>query len=71
MRDNGPGLPDEVLAKLFLPKDSRKGGDHAGLGLHIVARLVSELQGNIDVRTLSRRGTAFTVFLPLSLSVRP
>jgi signal transduction histidine kinase len=64
VRDTGPGLPDDVLASLYAPKRSRKGGEHAGLGLHITARLVDELEGAIDVRTAKGRGTSFTVFLP-------
>ena len=40
--DTGPGLTREVLERLSEPKQSTKSGDHAGLGLHIVYRLVSE-----------------------------
>ena len=64
VRDEGPGLPPAVLERLYEPKTSSKGGDHAGLGLHITARLVRELEGAIDVRTAIGRGTAFSVFLP-------
>lgn len=64
VRDEGPGLPPAVLERLYEPKTSTKGGDHAGLGLHITARLVAELEGAIDVRTAPGRGTAFAVFLP-------
>lgn len=63
--DTGPGLPRAVLERLADPKESSKGGDHAGLGLHIVHRLVRELGGNIDVRTASGQGTSFSLFLPL------
>ncbi len=65
VRDTGPGLPRAVLERLAEPKQSQKGGDHAGLGLHIVHRLVGELKGSIDVRTSSGRGTTFTIYLPL------
>ena len=65
--DTGPGLPRAVLERLADPKESSKGGDHAGLGLHIVHRLVSELGGNIDVRTAAGQGTSFSLFLPLAL----
>jgi len=65
VRDTGPGLPRIVLERLADPKESTKGGDHAGLGLHIVHRLVSELGGNIDVRTAAGQGTSFNLFLPL------
>ena len=64
VRDEGPGLPPAVLERLYEPKASSKGEDHAGLGLHITARLVAELEGAIDVRTAVGRGTAFSVFLP-------
>ena len=64
--DTGPGLPREVLERLAEPKQTTKGGDHAGLGLHIVHRLVAELKGNIDVQTAPDRGTTFTIFLPLA-----
>lgn len=64
VRDTGPGLPEDVLAALYAPKRSRKAGEHAGLGLHITARLVEELEGAIDVRTAKGRGTTFSVFLP-------
>jgi signal transduction histidine kinase len=65
VRDTGPGLSRDVLERLADPKESAKGGEHAGLGLHIVHRLVAELQGGIDVRTSANAGTTFTVFLPL------
>jgi len=64
--DTGPGLSREVLERLGTPQRTSKGGDHAGLGLHIVHRLVKELSGSIDVRTAAGQGTNFTVFLPLS-----
>jgi signal transduction histidine kinase len=63
--DTGPGLPRAVLERLADPKESSKGGDHAGLGLHIVHRLVGELGGNLDVRTAAGQGTSFSLFLPL------
>lgn len=67
VQDSGPGLTREVLTRLYEPKQSTKGGDHAGLGLHIVHRLVNEVQASIDVRTEPGQGTAFTLFLPLQL----
>ncbi|MDA1074359.1 MAG: HAMP domain-containing sensor histidine kinase [Proteobacteria bacterium] len=64
IRDNGPGLRDEVMANLFDPKESSTGG--SGLGLHIVYRLVVELQAEIDVRSHPSHGTTFSLFLPVS-----
>ena len=63
--DNGPGIPPEVLPKVFEPyfttKDARQG---TGLGLNIVQRLVQEGGGVLHVKTEPGAGTAFTVFLP-------
>lgn len=69
--DTGPGLPREVLTRLTEPKQSSKGGDHAGLGLHIVHRLVHEIGADIDVRTAPGEGTRFSIFVPLEPPVHP
>ncbi|HEX5219910.1 MAG TPA: response regulator [Verrucomicrobiae bacterium] len=65
VRDNGPGIPVEVLPKIFQPyfttKDARQG---TGLGLNIVQRLVREAGGALHLKTESGVGTEFTVFLP-------
>ena len=63
--DDGPGLPLAVLDKLYEPKQSTKGGDHSGLGLHIVHGLVQDIGASIDLRTARGEGTEFTLFLPL------
>lgn len=63
VRDNGPGLPDEVLAKLFSPVRSSKAGDNRGLGLSIVHGLVQKLQGSITCKS-SALGTVFEILLP-------
>ncbi|MEI2726413.1 MAG: response regulator [Verrucomicrobiota bacterium] len=63
--DNGPGIPPEVLPKIFqayfTTKDARQG---TGLGLNIVQRLVQEAGGALQVVTQPGVGTAFHVFLP-------
>ncbi len=68
VQDSGPGLPLAVLQSIWDAKNSSKGGDHEGLGLHLVYRLVSALRGHIDVRTSSETGTSFGLFLPLDVS---
>ena len=63
--DNGPGIPPEVMPKIFQPyfttKDARQG---TGLGLNIVQRLVKEGGGALHVKTALGEGTAFAVYLP-------
>ncbi len=63
--DNGPGIPLEVLPKIFqayfTTKDARQG---TGLGLNIVQRMVQEGGGALQVITQPGEGTTFNVFLP-------
>jgi len=61
--DNGPGIEEFILSRLFTPVDSTKGEDHAGLGLTIVKNLVTELHGSISCRSNSK-GTSFHILLP-------
>jgi putative nucleotidyltransferase with HDIG domain len=63
--DNGPGLPPDVLVNLYQPVQTRKGGQHAGLGLSIVAALVEELDGMLQCNS-SESGTQFKILLPLN-----
>jgi two-component system, sensor histidine kinase and response regulator len=65
VRDNGPGVPTEILPKIFQPYFTTKGANHGtGLGLNIVQRLVKEAKGALHVRTELGEGTTFTVYLP-------
>jgi len=64
IRDTGPGIPAEILPKIFQPYFSTKGARQGtGLGLNIVQRLVKEARGALHVRTEVGRGTTFTVYL--------
>jgi signal transduction histidine kinase len=65
VRDNGPGIPAEVLPKIFQPYFTTKGPRQGtGLGLNIVQRLVKEGSGALHVHTQSGEGTTFTLYLP-------
>ncbi|EAT14724.1 HDOD domain-containing protein [Desulfuromonas acetoxidans] len=68
LRDNGPGLPDEVFSQLFQPVASSKQG-HSGLGLSIVKKLVDHLKGEISCST-SASGTRFQLLIPRALPER-
>ncbi len=61
--DDGPGISPDTLPKLFSPVETRKGTEHAGLGLTIVKNLVNELHGSISCKS-SDKGTSFHIFLP-------
>jgi signal transduction histidine kinase len=65
VRDNGPGIPAEVLPKIFEPYFTTKGPRQGtGLGLNIVQRLIKEGKGALHVHTRQGEGTAFTIYLP-------
>ncbi|MFG0329463.1 MAG: sensor histidine kinase [Phycisphaerales bacterium] len=68
IRDNGPGLPDDIRHRAFEPfvrsgDDSAGDGNGAGLGLAICRRLIEEAGGRIRVDSDSERGTVFTIEL--------
>lgn len=65
VEDNGPGIPREVLARLYQQVASSKAGEHQGLGLAIVGQLVRELNGLINCRS-GDDGTRFQVLLPMT-----
>ena len=50
--DNGPGIPPEVLPKIFQPYFTTKGARQGtGLGLNIVQRLIKEGNGVLHIHT--------------------
>jgi two-component system sensor histidine kinase/response regulator len=65
VRDTGPGIPPEVLPKIFQPYFTTKGPQQGtGLGLNIVQRLIKEGSGALHVHTRTGEGTTFTIYLP-------
>lgn len=68
VRDNGAGIADDIKAFLFDPfVTTKKSGN--GLGLALVAKLIDEHGGMIDVESVPRR-TEFRVRLPIQPSVK-
>jgi signal transduction histidine kinase len=65
VEDNGPGIPETILAQLFSPVQSTKGSGHSGLGLSISRKLIEEMGGTISCRSNSG-GTRFQLLLPLA-----
>lgn len=64
VRDNGPGIPAEIMKNLFKPVVSTKGHGHSGLGLSITKNLVKDAKGTISCRS-SENGTVFQVLFPV------
>ena len=65
IRDNGQGIPNDVLPKIFDPFfTTKKVGEGTGLGLSIVQRIIKEHGGEVQVVSTVNEGTCFTVLLP-------
>jgi len=65
LADGGPGLPDEVVERMFEPFVSTR-GDGMGIGLSISRTIVEAHGGRISARPRPGGGTEFLVKLPLS-----
>ena len=63
--DNGPGIPEEHLKRIFEPFFSTKAEYGTGLGLSITFGIVEKLGGRIDVQSEVGHGASFTVRLPV------
>jgi PAS domain S-box-containing protein len=61
--DTGPGMPPEVLARIFDPFYTTK-PTGTGLGLAITYGIVREHHGRIDVESAPGKGTSFVLTLP-------
>ncbi|MCX7737299.1 MAG: ATP-binding protein [Candidatus Kapabacteria bacterium] len=65
VEDNGCGMTDEQLSKIFLPFYTTKPvGKGTGLGLSVSYSIVKNLGGSIDVKSELGKGTIFTIKLP-------
>jgi len=62
--DNGPGIPPEVMDRIFSPFFTTK-PQGSGLGLAIVRKIVDAHDGRIDVGERPGGGTIFRVTLPV------
>jgi signal transduction histidine kinase len=65
IKDNGIGISDDVLPKIFemfyRGSERSKG---SGIGLYLVSQSVDKMGGKIDVKSTLGKGTEFIVRLP-------
>ena len=65
--DNGHGMAEEIMDKIFEPFFSTKGSDEGtGLGLSVVRGIVEGHKGTISVESVVGEGTIFRIRLPLA-----
>ena len=68
VRDNGPGIPEAILPKIFRPRFSTR-GKHAGLGLHIVHSIVEQYAGTVKAENRADSpGAIFTITVPAKIA---
>ncbi|MGZ3939131.1 MAG: sensor histidine kinase [Flavisolibacter sp.] len=58
--DNGSGMPEELLDKIFIPFFSTK-KNGSGIGLSLCKQIVMLHKGNIQVQSVEKKGTIFSL----------
>jgi C4-dicarboxylate-specific signal transduction histidine kinase len=65
VRDNGPGMSEQVVARIFEPFFTTKApGRGTGLGLPVVKQLVESWGGHLQVHTQVGQGTRMVIDVP-------
>ncbi|EMY69176.1 ATP-binding protein [Leptospira vanthielii] len=65
VEDNGPGIDDDTLEKVFLPLfTTRRNKQGTGLGLSISKKIIAEHGGEIYIKTKEGTGTKVEIYLP-------
>ncbi len=66
IKDNGPGIPENVKQRIFEPFFTTKSvGKGTGLGLSIVYTIIENHKGGLEVNSEEGKGTSFIITLPI------
>ena len=68
VRDNGPGIPEDILDRIFDPFFTTR-AQGTGLGLAVVAMTVSQYGGEIVAQNRPSGGAEFLITLPIARQV--
>lgn len=72
VRDNGPGIPEEIQERIFDAFYTTKAeGEGTGVGLAISFAIVREHGGDLDFESQPGEGTEFTIRLPVPFADGP
>ena len=66
IEDNGNGIPEDKLEKIFEPNFTTKSSG-TGLGLAMVKRMIEDYKGEISIRSKEGKGTTFMIILPTNM----
>jgi signal transduction histidine kinase len=65
VKDNGNGVPQKIIDKIFQPFFTTKPtGQGTGLGLSLSYDIVKAHNGELKVKTEENKGSEFTIVLP-------
>ncbi len=76
-QDTGTGIPEDIKSRIFDPFVTTKGPlgksgiPGTGLGLFVSYGIIRSYQGTIEVESSLGKGTAFTIFVPVSKNAPP
>ncbi len=72
VRDDGSGIPEDILPQIFEPfLTTKESGKSVGLGLAVSQNIIERHSGRIEVQSKAGKGTTFTVTLPADGSALP
>ena len=71
IEDSGVGMSPDVIDKLFVLQGEKikrgtKGEKGSGLGLVLCKELIELNKGSIEVKSELKKGTAFSIYLPIN-----
>jgi signal transduction histidine kinase len=61
--DNGDGIPDKDMNKIFMPFYTTKNGG-MGIGLALVHKIITSHGGSVTANSVKGKGSVFNIFLP-------
>ena len=64
VEDNGIGMTEEVISKVYSRFFSTKAAGGTGLGLHVVKKITEEHGGTVQIDSVPGEGAAFHLHLP-------
>jgi len=67
VRDTGPGIPEETMARIFEPFfTTKQGSGGTGLGLSVSRGIIDSMGGRLEAESTPAVGTTFTISLPIA-----